>query len=150
MSRVPNGCNRIFMIFQLNLDQFNLVCAEFARAFVTINHYVGMLKFWWFYETLDLCFFRSYFWMWAHTHLVMLSLINGTLKWDWRPQLICDLLKSINEHFQLDYVRMGGIRNIELILALFLETHKYAKVSAKRTAHIDWTIDRLLYERDNQ
>lgn len=44
MSRVPNSC-KIFMIFQLNLDPFNFVCAEFARAFVTINHYFGALKF---------------------------------------------------------------------------------------------------------
>lgn len=48
MSRVPNSCQQIFMIFflQLNLDQFNFVCAEFIRAFVAINHYyAGMLKF---------------------------------------------------------------------------------------------------------
>lgn len=46
-----------------------------------------------------------------------------------------DLLKSIDEHFHLDYVSMGGIQNIELILALFRETHKIAKVNLKRAVH---------------
>lgn len=82
---------KLFIIFQLNLDHFNFVCADFTRAFVAINHLL------WYVEVL----ITSQ--MYNKNASGYACSTNWTLRKGGLPQTI-RINQSMNI-FQVDYVR---------------------------------------------